>query len=122
MPIEALAGAVAMRFPDIGRELQLTVRAAHRTGGRAAEVFEEVADLVRVRAEIAHEIRIATAPARATAGILVIAPCLYLAYLISSGRLESLLAGVEQRTMVLIGLGLFGAGLAAAIGVMWRAR
>lgn len=116
-----VASRVAAAFPTIEEELRLVVIAASRSGSDAAALFDEIASLSIAQAEVSREVRVATAPGRATALVLIGAPVFYLASQASSGGLSSLLASPEQRVAAVIGLGLFVAGLAWASLVLWRA-
>lgn len=120
-PISEVAARVAEEFPAIGDELRLTVVAAARSGSDSAQLFDEIGSLAIAQAEIKREVRVATAPGRATALLLVAAPLLYLIYRVGSGGLAGYLASSEQRVVALLGLGLFLLGLAASGLVLWRA-
>lgn len=120
-PTTEVASRVAAAFPTIEEELRLVVIAASRSGSDAAALFDEIASLSIAQAEVSREVRVATAPGRATALVLIGAPVFYLASQASSGGLSSLLASPEQRVAAVIGLGLFVAGLAWASLVLWRA-
>ena len=118
---EGLSAAVAELFPTIGEELRLTILTAARTGSDSAALFEEVGSLAIVQSEISHEVRVATAPGRATALVLVGAPVFYVMSTLGSGGISTYLASAEQRLVALLGLGLFASGLIAASLVIWRA-
>lgn len=117
-----LGGLVAAQFPVIGRELALTVTRAARTGGSAADLFDEIGSLAIAHEEIRREISMASAPARAAAGMFVGAPLIYLGWRWGSGDIAAILSSPEQRTIAGGGLGLFLSGLLGAGIVMWRAR
>lgn len=119
--MEYASSRVAEYFPAIGEELRLTVRAASRAGSDAAALFDEIGSLAIAQAEIRQEVRVATAPGRATALVLVGAPLLYVINRVGSGEMSSYLATSEQRVAVLVGLGLFTVGLVVASLVLWRA-
>ena len=116
------ARAVGEAFPEIGPELEFTVVAAARGGSQAADLFDEIGSLAIAQAEVGHEVRVASAPARATAMLFVGAPTLYLFLQARSNRLASLFSQPEQKVVALIGLTLFLAGLAVAGLIAWRAR
>lgn len=120
-PMTEVAAHVAEKFPGIGEELRLTVLAASRSGSDAAALFDEIGSLAIARADVRREVRMATAPGRATALVLLGAPLVYLVSQIGSGGLADLLASPEQRMVGMIGLGLFLLGLAVACLVLWRA-
>ncbi len=119
-PIAEVAAQVADEFPAIGRELQLTVLAAARSGADSASLFDEIGSLAIAQSEIRREVSMATAPGRATVLLLVGAPILYLSTRLGSGGLSRLLESPEQRFASLVGLGLFLLGVLATVAVMWR--
>jgi Flp pilus assembly protein TadB len=116
-----VAAKIAESFPTIGQELRLTVIAAARSGSDSAALFDEIGALALAQSEIRHEVRVATAPGRATALVLVGAPVLYLSSQLGTGGLAAFLASSQQRVVALIGLALFLAGLGGACAVLWRA-
>jgi hypothetical protein len=109
------------QFPEIGVELELTVLAAARAGGDSASLFDDIGSLALAQSEVRREVRIATAPGRATALVLVAAPVAYLMFQVDSGGLAGLLAASEQRLVAVLGMGLFATGLIVALFVLWRA-
>ena len=119
--IAEVAARVSGRFPEIADELELTIIAASRSGSDAASLFDEIGSLAIAQAEVRREIRVATAPGRATALVLVGAPVVYVLSRFSSGGLSRLLASSDQRVVAFIGLGLFLLGLATAALVLWSA-
>jgi len=120
-PMEA-ARAVGEAFPEIGPELEFTVAAAVRGGSQAADLFDEIGSLAIAQAQVGHEVRVASAPARATALVFVGAPTLYLFLQVRSNRLATLFSQPEQKVVALIGFALFTAGLMVAGWIAWRAR
>ncbi len=120
-PTAEVATRVAAAFPTIEEELRLVVVAASRSGSDAAALFDEIGSLSIAQTEVSREVRVATAPGRATALVLIGAPVFYLVSRASSGDLGSFLASSEQRAAAVIGLGLFAAGLAWASLVLWNA-
>ena len=112
---------IAAGFPEIEQELRLTVVNAASSGSDAADLFDEIGSLAMSKAEIRHEVRVATAPARATALFLVGAPAVYLIRRLSSGGIDSLIASSPQRIVTLVGLGLFLIGALATALLVWRA-
>jgi hypothetical protein len=120
-PISEVAATADELFPGIGDELALTIVNAWRSGSQAADLFEEIASLAIAQSEIRREVRIATAPGRATAMLLVAAPAAYLLSRASSGDIEQMVESGQQRVAVLAGLALFLLGAAAATVVVWRA-
>lgn len=121
VPMAEVAAQVSEEFPSIGEELRLTVLASSRAGSDAAALFDEIGSLAIAQSEIQREVRVATAPGKATAAVLVGAPLFYLVSRLGSGGLNGFLTSSEQRVVALIGLGLFVTGLVAACLVLWRA-
>lgn len=120
-PISEVAEAADDLFPAIGGELGLTIISAWRSGSQAADLFEEIGSLAIAQSEIRREVRIATAPGRATAMLLVGVPMAYLLSRASSGGLGQMVESGQQRVAVLVGLALFLLGAVAATVVVWRA-
>ena len=115
-----VAAAVAGAFPDIEHEIRLTVLNAARSGSDAADLFDEIGSLAMAQAEIRHETRVATAPARATALLLAGAPIVFVVNRLSTSGLDPLVASTPQRVVTLIGLGLFLLGTATTVLLIWR--
>ena len=120
-PIGEVASEIAIGFPDIEQEVRLTVLNAARAGSDAADLFDEIGSLAMSKNEIRHEVRVATAPARATALFLVGTPVVYMANRLTSGGLDSLVASTPQRVVTILGLGLFLIGAMATSLLVWRA-
>lgn len=120
-PMTEVAAFVASEFPDIGEELRLTIVNASRSGSDAAALFDEIGSLAIAQSEISREVRVATAPGKLTALVLVGAPMLFMASQLGSGDLGRLLASSEQRVVALIGLGVFALGFGISSLVLWRA-
>jgi len=121
-PQAEAAHIVGDAFPEVGPELESTITAAFRSGSKSADLFDEIGSLAIAQAEVSREVRVASAPARATALIFIVAPTIYLVLQARSDGLARLLAHSEQRVVSLIGLALFGTGLLAASLLAWRAR
>lgn len=109
------ASVVAADFAEVGDELELTIAAAARSGGTSADLFDEIGSVAIAKSEIAHEVRVASAPGRVTVLIFVAAPLLYLGLRARAGGLAQLVATPEQRVTSVLGLGLVTAGLVAAL-------
>ena len=120
-PMTEVAAFVASEFPNIGEELRLTIVNASRSGSDAAALFDEIGSLAIAQSEISREVRVATAPGKLTALVLVGAPMLFMASQLGSGDLGRLLASSEQRVVALIGLGVFALGFGISSLVLWRA-
>jgi hypothetical protein len=119
-PMAEVAARIAAELPSIGREIRLTVAAAAKSGSDAAALFDEIGVLALGQDEVAHEVRVATAPGRATALVLVAAPLFYLLTRLGDGGLAGYLASSEQRVAATVGAGLFAVGIAGALLVLWR--
>lgn len=119
---DQVARVAAAHLSGIGRELEATVSAVARSGGSAADLFDELASYAIARSEVDHELRIATAPARATAWFFASFPVALVMFQVQRGALSRMLALPLQRVTALAGLGLFVLGLVAMVAVMVRAR
>lgn len=119
--LEDASAAIANYFPSIGEELRLIVLTAARAGSDSAALFDEIGSLALAQSEISHEVRVATAPGRATALVLIGAPVLYVTTRLGSGGISGYLASSEQRFVALLGFGLFVAGLLLASLVLFKA-
>lgn len=120
--VDAVATAVSKDLPAMSPELEALVQASARSGGATADLFDELAAVTIAQNEITREVRVASAPARATAWFFVIAPSSFLGFRFSAGSFDGLLAGPGQRIMAVAGLVLFALGLVAVWLLMWRAR
>jgi len=120
--IAEVAEALGDEFEDVGLELEMTIKAAARSGSRAADLFDEIGSVAIAQSEISHEVRVASSPARATAVVFVAVPVTYLVIQAQSGTLTRLLAAPEQRIAGVAGLLLFVIGIVSAALLMWRAR
>lgn len=121
-PMDEIAGAAGDEFSEIGPELGALLARADGLGVSPAALFDEIGGLALAQVELAHEVAVATAPARATAAVLLIAPLLALGWALSRGSLEPFVRHPAQRAAVLVGLALVGAGLGLAIVILRRAR
>jgi len=117
-----IAAEIASELEDVGEDLALTVESAARAGGASADLFDEISSVALAQSEIAHEVRIASAPARATAVVFLVAPFVYVAVKARSEPLAELLASPAQRLMTVVGAGLFLLGLGLAALTLRRAR
>jgi Flp pilus assembly protein TadB len=120
--LDSLGSTIARRFPGVGPELELTVARVSRSGASAADLFDEIAAMAIAQTELRREMRVATAPARATAGVLLGAPMAYLGWRLASGDLSSLLAVPGQRGLALGGISLLLIGMLVAALVLRGAR
>jgi hypothetical protein len=102
-------------FPEIGQEIGALVSAIAETGSAAAPLFQELGDLALALVETTEEIRVATSPARASIGVLVGLPALYIGYRLSTGAIADLLGNPAQQGVALVGMGLAGAGIVTSV-------
>ena len=116
-----LATTVAQRFPEISEELRLVIANSLRSGNDTAALFDEIGSLAIAKAEVRREVRMASAPGKMTALVLIAAPVSYLTLQAGSGALGDLLTTPHQRTAGMIGLALFLVGAAIAAMVTVRA-
>lgn len=117
-----LGSRIAGVHTDIGEEIVATVGAAARGGSRVADLFDEMGSVALATAEMRREVRVATAPARVTVVVFLLAPVAFFLIRLRSGGLAQLLSSPDQRGMATLGLVLFLVGMAAAFAVAWRAR
>lgn len=117
-----VAEAACREFEGIAAELRATVEAASRAGGRAADLFDELGAVAIAQSEIAREVRVSSAPARATAWFFLIAPTVFASVQAGAGNLGDLVQASEQRIAVVSGMALFLLGLGGVAGLLWRAR
>ena len=117
-----VARAAAAEFGEIGPELGALLARADGLGVSPAALFDEIGALALAQVEVAHEVSIASAPARATGAILLMAPILAVGWVVTRGSLDALLRQPAQRAAVLIGLALVGAGIAMSVLILRRTR
>jgi hypothetical protein len=111
-----------VEFAEIGPELGALLARADGIGGSPAALFDEIGGLALAEVEVAHEVSIASAPARATGAVLLIVPLLAVGWAVSQRDLEPYLRHPAQRAAVLLGLALVVAGLFSSILILRRAR
>lgn len=109
-------------FSDIGTELALVVQSVASSGSKSGSLFAELGDLALAQVEMTEEIRVATAPARSSAMILIGAPVLYLGYQLRSGQLGELLALESSRSLAGAGLVLFLLGIGISLALVRGSR
>lgn len=118
-PLSDLATPLAQQFPEIGDEIAAIVEAVSRSGAPAGSLFEELGDLALAHVEMSEEVRVATAPARASALVLIGLPAAYLGYQLSRGD-TGLFATGSQRLVAGVGVALVGLGLSIAVLLVRR--
>jgi hypothetical protein len=121
-PIGQIATVAKYEFSDIGPELGTLLARAEGLGVSPAALFDEIGALALAEVEIAHEVSIASAPARATGAVLLLVPVLAIGWAFTRGSLDGLLRQPAQRAAALVGLALVGAGLALSVLILRRTR
>ena len=121
-PIDEVARLARAAFPDVGEEIELAIGELAVAGSGSADLFDELGTLALAKQEVVREVRVASAPARATALLFVAGPALYVLAQSRSGSLSALLASPGQRIAAAAGLSLFVIGLVIALVILWRAR
>lgn len=114
-PIEETLQLLRVVFPEVGPELATVVQSVSRSGGASAPMFDELGDLALAQVEIAEEIRVATAPARASAMVLMGLPTFYLGYQFANGQIGQLFERPAQQGLTVVGVSLVLVG----VGVSW---
>jgi len=117
-----VARAAAAEFGEIGPELGALLARADGLGVSPAALFDEIGALALAQVEVAHEVSIASAPARATGAILLLAPILAVGWVLTQGSLEGLLRQPAQRAAALTGLALVAAGITVSVLILRRTR
>lgn len=110
----ALAGilpTLGAALPEIESELVVLVEGVASSGSMSASLFDELGDLALAHVEMNEEIRMATAPARASAVVLIGLPVAYLGYRFANGDFGGLLSDPTHAVVAFSGLALALAGL-----------
>jgi len=121
-PMDQVARAAKAEFVEIGPELGALLARADGLGVSPAALFDEIGALAMAQVEVAHEVSIASAPARATGAVLLLGPILAIGWAVTEGRLEGLLRQPAQRAAALVGFGLVGVGTTLSVLILRRAR
>ena len=121
-PISLVATTAREAYPLIGEELELTITEVAASGAGGADLFDEIGSLALAQDEVTREVRIASAPARATAGLFLFAPLAFVAFQSHKGYLGELLAYPGRQMVAVAGLALLLVGASVGGLVMWRAR
>ena len=112
-PIDEVAAELGT-LSGSGRQAAVALRVAERSGGRAAEVFQRLADRASDAAELERQQRVLTAQSRMSALIVGGLPFVWLAFG-GISRLETLVAN-GGIVIAVVGLGLQALGIV----VVWR--
>lgn len=121
-PMTVVARAASAEFDDVGQELAALLARAGDIGAAPAALFDEIGGLALAQVEVAQEVSMASASARATGAVLVGAAVVGVGWALSSSGLEPLLRHPAQRASAIIGVLLVASGLAASIVILRRAR
>jgi len=121
-PMDQVARAAKAEFAEIGPELGALLARADGLGVSPAALFDEIGALALAQVEVAHEVSIASAPARATGAVLLLGPILAIGWAVTEGRLEGLLRQPAQRAAALVGFGLVGVGTTLSVLILRRAK
>jgi hypothetical protein len=119
--VEELVDVVGRELPQIEPELSAVATAGLALGGRLADLFDEIGAVAIAQSEIAREVRVATAPAKATALVFAGAPVAYLMFRMRNDGMSDLLGASGQRIAGTAGLLLFVLGAAVVGATLWRA-
>jgi hypothetical protein len=120
--MEEIAREARAEFTEIGPELGALLARADGVGVSPAALFDEIGALALAQVEVAHEVSIASASARATGAVLLFFPLFVVGWALTRGDLEPYLRHSAQRAAVLIGLALILGGLVSSILILRRAR
>ena len=121
-PMDQVARAAKAEFGEIGPELGALLARADGLGVSPAALFDEIGALAMAQVEVAHEVSIASAPARATGAVLLLGPILAIGWAFTEGRLEGLLRQPAQKAAALVGLALVVVGITLSVLILRRAR
>lgn len=123
MPMSDIADSVETKLPSNGRLAAAAFRLSDWSGARVADTFEGLAERAAATADLARERKAATAQARLSALIVGLAPLVFTALLVATGRGAGLIAHGGLGWLVLVvGLGLETAGLFIVALIVRRAE
>ncbi len=123
MQMAEIAEAVETQLPENGRLAAAAFRLSDWSGARVADTFDGLAERAAATAELARERRAATAQARLSAVIVGVAPLVFTALLVATGRGAGLLEHGSLGWLVLgVGLGLETVGLVTVAVIVRRAE
>jgi hypothetical protein len=121
-PMSVVAKGASAEFDDVGQELAALLARAGDIGVPPAALFDEIGGLALAQVEVAQEVSMASASARATGAVLVGAAVAGVGWALSSSGLEPLLRHPAQRASAIIGVLLVVSGLTLSIVILRRAR
>jgi hypothetical protein len=117
-----VARAASTEFDGVGQELAALLARAGDIGVPPAALFDEIGGLALAQVEVAQEVSMASASARATGAVIVGAAVVGVGWALSSSGLEPLLRHPAQRASAIIGVLLVASGLALSIVILRRSR
>jgi hypothetical protein len=121
-PMSVVSRTASEDFDQVGPELRALLARAGDIGVSPAALFDEIGALALAQVEVAHEVSMASAPARATGSVLVLAALAGVGWALTRGGLEPYLRHPAQRAAVVVGAVLVVLGVAVAIVILRRAR
>lgn len=122
-PMAEVADVVEVQFPENGRLAGAAFRLSDWSGAQVADTFAGLADRASSSAELARERKAATAQARLSAIVIGIAPAVFAALLLATGRGSGLVDhGVIGLSILGIGLTLEVLGLLVVALIIRRAE
>jgi hypothetical protein len=121
-PMATVAAAARLEFPEIGDELGSLLARSEGRGVSPASLFDEIGTLALAQAEVAREVATASAPAKATGAVLLLAPLAAIISTAGRGGFDLYLAQPTQRVAASLGALLVTIGLGATILILRRAR
>jgi hypothetical protein len=121
-PMAVVARAATTEFDEVGPELAALLARAGDIGVPPAALFDEIGGLALAEVEVAQEVSMASASARATGAVLVGAAVVGVGWALSSSGFEPLTRHPAQRAAALVGVLLVASGLALSVVILRRAR
>jgi hypothetical protein len=121
-PMTTVAAAARLEFPEIGDELSSLLARSEGMGVSPAALFDEIGTLALAQAEVAREVATASAPAKATGAVLLLAPLAAIVSTAGRGGFDLYLAQSSQRAAASLGALLVTIGLGATLFILRRAR
>ncbi len=121
-PLAEIGRCVEEEFDEIGLELGAVIDRLSLLGSPAAPLFDEIGALALAQVEVAHEIAAASAPARATAVVLLLVPLAAIGSVTMNGQLSGYLSTSAQRTSAVIGLSLVMLGIGVSVAILRRTK
>jgi len=121
-PMATVAAACRAEFPEIGEELGALLARPEGIGVSPASLFDEIGNLALAQVEVAQEVATASASAKATGAVLLLAPIAATVSAAGSSGFDVYLAQPAQRAAAALGFLLVVVGLAATASILHKAR